>query len=730
MASIIRIKRSPTAGNPTTLGAGELAYSALTDNGSNGGDRLYIGMGTETAGDAANHYVIGGKFFTDRLDHTAGTLTASSAIVVDANSKIDVLNVDNLTLNGNTLSSTDTNGNILITPNGTGKTVVSNLYINDTSTSIAEYIYDTVGGAVTAGTGISVTNDDAGNSSTISLTNTGVTAGSYGSSSAIPTFTVDAQGRLTVAGEAAITTSSTLDMAGDSGTDTVDLASDTLSVVGDGVITTAVTNNTITISAAPASTMSNGVASFDVSYFTVDPTGWVSLDTSLSALTLTVGTTDLTWGGSFSATTQIDGLQTLNMDTSSGSISSPTIEATSYLNGYNLNVGDTVPTPAGHLTGIFYDAGLSEGYFAGSWMFSDSTNISATGNEYLKINWLNSTNIEAKTAAFTIDGLGALGSRSTFAVNVTDLSVDASGNTSVGGDFDVTGAATFSGGINAGSNAITGVATPVNNTDAANKEYVDTVAQGLHVHAQVHALADTPLATITGNTVTYSNGSSGIGATLTLATALNLAGGDIDGDTDLAVGDRIIINGESTAAHNGIYVITSTTVLTRADDFNTAVEMAGGDFVFVTHGSTYADTGWVLSEAVTTVGTTGVTFVQFSGAGAYTAGAGLTQTGTTFDVVGTANRITVNANDIDIASTYVGQTSITTLGTISTGVWNGTTIATGYGGTGLTSYTTGDLIYASSTNTLAKRAAGTDGQVLQMNASGVPVWGDMDGGTY
>jgi hypothetical protein len=90
MASIIRIKRSSTSGNPSTLAAGELAYSALTDNGSNGGDRLYIGIGTETAGDAANHYVVGGKFFTDRLDHTAGTLTASSAIVVDSSSKIDV----------------------------------------------------------------------------------------------------------------------------------------------------------------------------------------------------------------------------------------------------------------------------------------------------------------------------------------------------------------------------------------------------------------------------------------------------------------------------------------------------------------------------------------------------------------------------------------------------------------------------------------------------------------
>lgn len=120
MASTIRIKRSLVSGNPNTLAAGELAYSALPDNGSNGGDRLYIGMGTETLGNAANHVVIGGKFFTDQLDHTKGVLTADSAIVVDANSKIDNLKVDNLDFNGNTISSTDTNGNIILDPAGSG----------------------------------------------------------------------------------------------------------------------------------------------------------------------------------------------------------------------------------------------------------------------------------------------------------------------------------------------------------------------------------------------------------------------------------------------------------------------------------------------------------------------------------------------------------------------------------------------------------------------------------
>src|SRR5690606_19594689 len=74
-----------------------------------------------------------------------------------------------------------------------------------------------------------------------------------------------------------------------------------------------------------------------------------------------------------------------------------------------------------------------------------------------------------------------------------------------------------------------------------------------------------------------------------------------------------------------------------------------------------------------------------------------------------------------IASTYAGQNTIKTVGTIGTGTWQGTTIASGYGGTGFTTYATGDIIYASGVNTLAKLAAGTDGQVLKL-AGGVPTW--------
>lgn len=164
MATIIKIKRSSLASTPNTLGTGELAYTYGSGTQVNAGDRLFVGTGTETNGAAANIEIIGGKYFTNLLDHAAGTLTASSAIIVDSTSKIDVLNVDNLRLNGNTLSSTS--GDVLITPGGAGKSVITNLY-TDSSTTLQEYIEDISGGSITNGTGISITYNDSAGTTTV-----------------------------------------------------------------------------------------------------------------------------------------------------------------------------------------------------------------------------------------------------------------------------------------------------------------------------------------------------------------------------------------------------------------------------------------------------------------------------------------------------------------------------------------------------------------------------------
>lgn len=207
------------------------------------------------------------------------------------------------------------------------------------------------------------------------------------------------------------------------------------------------------------------------------------------------------------------------------------------------------------------------------------------------------------------------------------------------------------------------VATPTDAAHIATKGYVDAARQGLDVKQSVRVATTDPI---------------------NLSSDLN-AGDTIDGVT-LVAGDRVLVKNQSTALENGIYVATTSGAASRSSDANGTAdtgELKPGTFTFVEEGSVNSDKGFVVSTNGTiTIDSTSIAWTQFSGAGSFTAGDGISQSGNTINVNVTANRTAITADAIDIASTYVGQSSITTLGTITTGVWNGTDVAVADGGTG------------------------------------------------
>lgn len=232
---------------------------------------------------------------------------------------------------------------------------------------------------------------------------------------------------------------------------------------------------------------------------------------------------------------------------------------------------------------------------------------------------------------------------------------------------------------------------PTSAMHAATKQYVDNVAVGLEVKPSVRAATTGPLP---GGAGTYNHGASGgVGATLTGGS--NAALGAIDNVT-LTVGQRILVKNQANQVHNGIYTVTrlgngvtEAFILTRATDSDTSAEVTPGMFVFVEEGDRNADNGFVLSTNSTiTLGTTNLEFTQFSGAGqiTITPGTGLAKDGNTLSI---------------------------------------TTVPATNGGTGLTTYANGDILYAGSANptALTKLAAASTGNVLLSGTA--PSWGKV-----
>ena len=119
MASNILIKRSTGSTAPGTITFGELAITTgANGTQANAGDRLFVGDNNGAA------QIVGGRYFMDMLDHVQGTLTASSSVLVDSNSKIDTWNVDDITLDANVITTSTTDADLIFRANGTGKLVI------------------------------------------------------------------------------------------------------------------------------------------------------------------------------------------------------------------------------------------------------------------------------------------------------------------------------------------------------------------------------------------------------------------------------------------------------------------------------------------------------------------------------------------------------------------------------------------------------------------------------
>ena len=811
----IQIKRS-SGGDPpgSNLAAGELAYT-LGPNGT-GPRRLFIGSGS------ANK-IIGGEVFTEMLDHTAGELTASSALIADASSKLD-----NLKLKG---ANNSTPGNIVLDNSGyTYSTTLTASDVDAHRTLTLPNVTDTLVGKTTTDTLTNktlttpiITEIDSGSSITLDATTNivldadggdvyfkddGTTIATLSNTSSDFVITTGVQDKdFIVKGDdnGSSVTAMTLDMSDagqaifSSGVTTAGASSiqETLTVgendTGYDVIFHGATSSAnMTWDESADDLILNGAAGLIVPEGQL-VLGSTAVDSTAVELNLLNGVSGLVQGD-FTKLAAVDStaveLNLLNGvsglvqgDFTKLAAVDSTAAELNLLNGVSgLVQGDftklaAVDSTAAELNLLNGVSGLVQGDFT-KLAAVDSTatelNIVAGGTSigttavaddhgivinhggtmaqttvqtlaaYLddeitampnlvttaatSVGVLNSGSITSgfgtiDTGASTITTTGAITGGSLVADNIT---IDASTISSTDSNGNVVINPDGSGTVDMSNARITSVADPSGAQDAATKAYVDAVSIGLDVKDSVVA------ATTANLSGTYSNGSSGVGATLT--NSGTQVAFSIDGVSP-SQNDRVLVKNQTAEEHNGIYTLTTVGsgsanwVLTRAIDADAAAQITGGTFVFVEQGTTNADAGFVFTHNGTpTMGTTDLGVTQFSGAGAVAAGDGLTQDGNTFTVGVDDSSIEINSDVLRVAAS--GITNAMLAGSIDLTAKVTGTLPVGNGGVGLASHIAGDMLYASSTSALARVAIGSDGQFMTTNGT-IPSWtSTIDGGTF
>ena len=696
MANTIQIKRSTGTALPGSLSNGELAHTQGSGTQANNGGRLLVG-------NASGISIIGGEYFTGMLDHVKGTATANSALITGATNALDVLKVG---------SSTSAAGTVVFnegTANGTNKITLAGVAsLGADRTLTLPDATDTLVGKATTDTFTNKTLTDP------VITN--ITSGSTITLDAATDIVLDAGGaNITMKDDGTTVldfvangaTDVTLDAPGDlkldaGGADVAFLVSGTqygsLSKTGSGsnLIIKSGTTTAATFTGA------NVVLAGTVGSGAITSTGVIE-GTGFTIGSAVINETDLE---------KIDGIT----DGTAAANKAVVLDASKNITGLGT-ISSGAITSSGSIT-------------SGGSFIIGSASMSETDLE--KLDGITNGTVAASKAV-VVDGNRDIATLRNVTLDGTlvadDITVANATISTTSGNEDIVISPHGTGVIDADTSRITNVTDPTGAQDAATKSYVDAVKTGLDIKDSVSVATTADLA------YTYNNGTAGVGATLT-------AGGNgavtIDG-VALIADMRVLVKTQDDAEENGIYyvstagAVSATLVLTRTTDTDTAAELTGGSFTFVEQGTVGSENGYVFTHnGEPTLGTTNLTVAQFSGAGQVVAGDGLTKSANTINAVGTANRITVSADAIDIHTSYAGQDTITDLGTITTGVWQGTTVAVGYGGTGLASFTTGDLMYASAGTTLSKLAKGTAGQFLQMNTGATaPQWTNtIDGGTF
>lgn len=441
-------------------------------------------------------------------------------------------------------------------------------------------------------------------------------------------------------------------------------------------------------------------------------------------------------------------------------------------NGVNVALGASGTITANTTNTLTIGTGLSGGSFNGSAAVTiaiDSTVVTLTGTQTLTNKTLtapvistivNTGTLTLPTSTDTLVGRATTdtltnksmsGSSNTF----TNIPNSALTNSSItlGTTNIALGATSLA---PAGLTSVTVTQDPTTALQLATKQYVDNIAStGLYYHAPVQVATTQSLAAQTGGTVIYNNGASGVGATLTLSVALTT----LDGYS-LVNGDRILVKNEVNQAYNGVYSwATGGLVLTRTTDADSygpgPGDLSENDYFFVQNGTVNKGNSYIVAtQGTITFGTTAIVFSQFSTSQVYSAGTGLTLTSTTFSITNTAvtagsygsassvatftvnaqgqltlaasTPIAINGNQITsgtVGSAYISgsYTGITGVGTLTVGTWNASTIGAGYGGTGQSSYTAGDMLYASGTSAISKLTIGASNTVMTSTGS-APQW--------